>query len=79
MIFRDVRRRIGRALQLLVESKNELRKRQALSRVSVCVHGEEGELVKVGTDRLIYRLMCIRCRLTDGVTNQGGYSGVASS
>jgi len=50
MMFRDVRRRIGRALQLFVQSENELRKRQALSRVSVCVHREEGELV-IGTDK----------------------------
>jgi len=67
MMFRDVRRRIGRALQLLVQSESELRKRQALSRVSVCVHREEGELV-IGT-----------VALWMAVTNQGGYSGVASS
>lgn len=39
MIFRNVRWRVRRALQLLVQGKDEPRKRQALSRVSTCVHG----------------------------------------
>ena len=38
MMFHNVRRRIGRALQLLVQSENELRKRQALSGVGMYVH-----------------------------------------
>lgn len=38
VIFRDLRRRICRMLQLLAQGEDELRKRKALSRVSMRVH-----------------------------------------
>jgi len=38
MMFCNVRWRIVRAFQLLVQSKNELIKRQALSRVAMYIH-----------------------------------------
>ena len=39
-IFLNIQWRVRRVLQLLVQRKNELRKRQALARVSTCLHGE---------------------------------------
>ena len=43
MIFRNVRWRMDYALQLLVESEDELGERQALSRVNWRVHGGDEE------------------------------------
>ena len=38
-IVYDLRRRIRDTLQLFIQSKNELRKREALARIRRCVHG----------------------------------------